>query len=129
MTAKEKRELKEQAKFELTQRLVPCPEGDRHTYLSEVHCLVTTVARSGMSRRIRFFITYLGEGNVGGNLQPVPAIQEITHWVGQVLGNNVNNDGMQITGCGMDMGFAAVHNLSYYLFGTGNDYALKHRWL
>ena len=69
---------------------------------------------------------------------------------------NRKHEGLQMGGCGMDMGFAAVYGLSYALFGKGfectgpncpaNDhsngdrdytphmhsdggYALKHRWL
>lgn len=38
-----------------------------------------------------------------------------------------NRDGIKVGGCGMDMGFHVVYELSGALYGDG--YALKHRWL
>lgn len=36
-------------------------------------------------------------------------------------------EALRVDGCGLDVGFNAVYNLSYLLHGDG--YALKHRWL
>lgn len=38
------------------------------------------------------------------------------------------HEGLGIGGCGMDMGFAIVHELSYALF-SGSGYELSHEWL
>lgn len=40
---------------------------------------------------------------------------------------NDNHEGIGVSGCGMDMGFHIVYNLSYALFKDG--YALKQSWL
>jgi len=40
---------------------------------------------------------------------------------------NHNHEGIKIYGCGMDMGFVLVCQLSYTLFG--NEKSLKQRWL
>ena len=47
----------------------------------------------------------------------------------EVLGRSYdrNREGIKISGCGMDMGFALVYDLAHVLFGNG--YALKHSWL
>ena len=36
-------------------------------------------------------------------------------------------DAIEVGGCGMDMGFHLISNLSRVLYG--DDYAIKHRWL
>ena len=37
------------------------------------------------------------------------------------------HEGVRVSGCGMDMGFAVVYDLAMKLFGDG--YALNHCWL
>ena len=98
-----------------------------------INCILRHVSRSGMSRSISLL-----RGD-----------QDITYYAGLVTGNRIDqkNGGIKISGCGMDMGFALVYNLSYCLFpegfkveGTGRNgdksgwdkdggYALKQRWL
>ena len=113
---------------------------------STVYCLVTHVARSGMSRRMRFFLM---DGGMPSRL---------THLIAMALDYPlVNGSGgnweMRVGGCGMDMGFHVVNSLSYALHGretTGPDaekaaakgyafrptrtqfragYSLTHEWL
>jgi len=94
------------------------------------------VSRSGMNRVIMPFIIRNNEPRYLG-------------WtVAKATGRtyNRNHEGVNVGGCGMDMGFELVYTLSRYLFPEGfkvegrgrngdesgwdNDggYALKHRW-
>jgi hypothetical protein len=111
-----------------------------------VHCVLRHVSASGMSRRIDFYVMHDNE--------PV----YITGHAGLLLGYRVPevSRGMIVGGCGMDMGFSVVYNLSRALFQdnfvcTGercpsNDhvngdrnykphkhsdggYALRHKWI
>ena len=111
-----------------------------------VYTILRHVSRSGMSRVIDLVV--MSEGRP----------QSISGWAAEVVGNRMDRDrwGIKIGGAGMDMGFALVYELSYWLFKEGfecigegcpaNDhnngdrdytphphsdpgYALKHRWL
>lgn len=71
----------------------------------DVYAEVVSVSRSGMSRRIRFFV--INDGR----------IERITH----IINGNykqgkkyVNDDGMSVTGCGMDMVFYTLYNFLGY---------------
>ena len=94
------------------------------------------VARSGMSRHICCYVV-----KDGGMLR-------ITGYVGIAMDyrRNDRTGGVVVTGCGMDMGFHVVNNLSYTLHGTKDvghkptprsankrsyraGYSLTHRWL
>ncbi len=93
-----------------------------------VYTMLGHVSASGMSRNIIPFVIRGGEPvNIGG-------------MVSNIQGRKWNNDGsVTIKGCGMDMGFALVYELSQAIFPDGFDdgaehkpnggYALKHRWL
>lgn len=78
---------------------------------------VTHVARSGMSRRIS---VYLIRDNEPWN---------ISGYVAKALGLRLNRDDLavHVSGCGMDMGFHVVYELSHALFNDG--YAINQRWL
>lgn len=78
-----------------------------------VYTSVRHVSRSGMSRRIRLYITD-GDG-----------IQDITWAVARILGDPMNDQGLSVGGCGMDMCFATVYNLSSALFQDGFDCAVE----
>jgi hypothetical protein len=71
-----------------------------------VYTLVTHVARSGMSRSIKVFVMLDNE--------PV----DITWHTMMLLDLKIdqNNGGVKMGGCGMDMGFALVYDLSRVLF-------------
>ena len=85
---------------------------------------VTSVAKSGMSRKMKFFAVEGGE------------IINVTWHVAIALGDSVQSDRtIRVIGCGMDMGFHMVYNLSRTLYrdiktnGGDSGYALKQRWL
>ena len=93
-----------------------------------VYHSVTHVSRSGMSRSIKFYIIRDG--------QPLSI-----DWLMVASGSGTHdkkNGGIKVHGCGMDMGFNSVYNLSWRLFnGTarhkryGRDagYILSSRWM
>jgi len=108
----------------------------------EVRTILRKVSASGMSRRISLVIARNNE------------IIDITWDAARVMedkvkqgGKYVQDAGMVVQGCGMDMGFHIVYNLGRYLFPDGfavegsgrngdtsghdNDggYALKQRWM
>ncbi|CAB5219936.1 hypothetical protein UFOVP237_37 [uncultured Caudovirales phage] len=99
-----------------------------------VYSVLRHVSASGMSRHIDFYIIK--------NDQPI----YITGSVASLLGlkRAKNGEGLIVTGCGMDMGFATVYSLGLALWPHGTPephgirngepdsdggYALKHRWL
>lgn len=71
-----------------------------------VYTSVTHVARSGMSRSIRLFIIRDG------------APWDISYFAARAMSDKIDqkNGGIRIGGCGMDMGFSLVYNLSRALF-------------
>jgi hypothetical protein len=79
-----------------------------------VQTILRNVSRSGMSRRISCVIARDGE------------VQDITWDVARVTGESVKGRagyvqdvGIAVGGCGMDMGFNLVYNLSRVLFPDG----------
>lgn len=110
-----------------------------------VYTKVTHVSRSGMSRNIQAYVIRDNEP------------QNISGYVGRVLESPVEERrelAVKVGGCGMDMGFHLVHNLSYKVCGeyacigdkcpspdhhnsgecrknkTHKDgYGLRHRWM
>lgn len=94
-------------------RAMSSPEKPIRVYVS-----VGSVAKSGMSRRIKLYLIVEGE------------IIRISHLVAKVLGSNLNDNGVRIDGCGMDMGFAIVEHLEWKLNKVlGTIFKLKHEWL
>ena len=101
-----------------------------------IHTILRHVSRSGMSRSISLFVIKKNER------------LDITYWASRVLEDRIDqkNYGIVTTGCGMDMGFHLVYNLSRRLFPKGfrtpkgywrnepmkhdpdGGYALKHEW-
>jgi hypothetical protein len=87
---------KEESRNELLEILKP---GDT------VFCILRHVSRSGMQREISLFT----EG-----------MRDITYHASIVLQDRIGKrDGIVVGGCGMDMGFALVYNLSRCLFPNG----------
>jgi hypothetical protein len=82
-----------------------------------VGTILRHVSASGMSRDISLY--YKDEN--------------ITYWVAQALGENIRNshgfNAIRYNGCGMDMGFYMVYNLSICLYGLDRGYTLNQRWL
>lgn len=82
----------------------------------QVYTTVHSVAASGMSRKMSLYIVH-DDG-----------IMNITFWVAAVLGLKMDSDHkLTISGCGMDMGWKIVNDLSYRIFNSGK--ALNQRWL
>ena len=75
-----------------------------------VHTILRKVSRSGMLRYIS--VVFLKDGQA----------QDVTFHVARVGGYVIDRDlfALKVTGCGMDMGFHVVYNLSYSLFGKAH---------
>ena len=90
------------------------PKGTRVT------AIVTHVSKSGMSRRIRFFVPAQRQD---GTLH----IAELTHAFAIVNGYTIKDDGngygLNVHGAGMDMRFHVIYNVSLSVYSDG--YALS----
>jgi hypothetical protein len=80
----------------------------------EVKTILRNCSRSGMSRRISLVVAVDGD------------VQDITFHAARAMGENikqgrcyVQDGGLVVSGCGMDMGFHVVYNLSQTLFPDG----------
>jgi hypothetical protein len=98
MTKREQAEV-EQAKEHLRNWLKP---GDT------VYTILRHVSRSGMQREIGLYVVRGDE------------VQWLGGWAATALGYRIGKyDGLVVGGCGMDMGFHLVYNLSRVLFRDG----------
>jgi hypothetical protein len=93
-----------------------------------VYTILRSVSASGMTRHISLVVP--GMDNAGK-----PALFDITYHASKVLGDKLSDKNghrtIKVNGCGMDMGFHLVYNLSTVLF-AGQDragYVLSHRWI
>jgi hypothetical protein len=80
-----------------------------------VYTILDSVSRSGMSRQIRVVVPYTREDSTIDHLHP--------NWsVAKAIGARLakKGDGIVMGGCGMDMGFALVYELSQTLYGGRN---------
>lgn len=90
---------------------------------SVVYTVLRHVSASGMSRRIDLYTIIDNKPRY------------LSGYAAKVLGDRLHKDGgIVVGGCGMDMGFHLVNNLSIALFCPGKyehdgAYALKHEWL
>ncbi len=100
-----------------------------------VYTTLNHVSRSGMQRRIRCHIVHKGQ------------ILDISYWVKTALDETIDDRGIKVDGCGMDMGFHLVYSLGHALRpkgfkvkGTGRNgdtsghdsdggYSLEQRWM
>lgn len=87
-----------------------------------IHTVLRHVSQSGMSRDISLLTTENG------------ALRNITYLAGQAMGEKVKDRNGQwvirVNGCGMDMGFHLVYNLSHSLY-EGSDragYVISQEW-
>lgn len=71
------------------------------------------VSRSGMQRVIQVIKIECSNGE--------PSMSYLGYNIAQALGDTYDRDrdGVKVGGCGMDMGFSLVYNLSHHLFGDG----------
>jgi hypothetical protein len=79
-----------------------------------VHTVLRSVSRSGMSRNIDVYkLTPNADGTVSK--------QWLSYWVSKAIGESFDKktDCLKVSGCGMDMGFHVVYNLSRVLFCDG----------
>jgi len=83
--------------------------------------LCNHVSSSGMTRRIKCYI-------IKDN-----RLLNISYAVSKVMEWPLNDKGLKISGCGMDMGFHVVYSLSSVLFKKESDkdagYSLRHEWI
>ena len=80
---------------------------------STVHVVIRSISHSGMSRTMDFFVIRDNElVYLSGYLSTLLKMRRAT------------NNALRVTGCGMDMAFAVVSDLSRVLFN--DPYALKH---
>lgn len=96
---------------------------------STAYTNVTHESRSGMSRSIEVY-------RVKGS-----EIRDVSHLVAEALGYtfDTRNGGVKMQGCGMDMGFALVYNMSRTIHAKSRSkllknksdtgYLVKQRWL
>lgn len=82
-----------------------------------IYTVLRSVSASGMSRTIDLY--YVKDGQVVRITWSVAKILEATY--------DRKKEALRVQGCGMDVGFDVVYNLSYCLFGDGDS--LGHRWL
>lgn len=94
---------------------------ERHT-LPRAYTVLRHVSSSGMSRRISVIVAYNDDNGAA-------CVRDISYLVARALDMRRNKDdgGIIIGGCGMDMGFALVYDLSQTLYGNG--YTIRHDWL
>lgn len=124
-----------------------------------VYTQLKHVSRSGMQRVIQVVkINCRPETDIDGQASTEPEILYLGYNVAKAIGERYDREreGVKIGGCGMDMGFAVIYELSQALFADGFDcigencpandhsngdrdyaphrhsdpgYALKQRWL
>jgi hypothetical protein len=95
-----------------------------------VYTILRHVSASGMQRRIDLYILEVDEKT--GTARP----RYISGWAAAVLGDKCYpENGIKVNGCGMDMGFSLVYNLSMALYNPGpkydkdKAYSLKQEWM
>ena len=76
---------------------------------------VKSVAKSGMSRKLSFYCVVDGE------------IQRVTYEIALILGLKHEDGALTKKGCGMDMVFAVIYDLSVTLYDE--EYKIKSRSL
>jgi len=82
-----------------------------------VYTVLRSVSASGMSRTLDIYVVINSE------------IVRITWRVAEALDARYDQkrQALRVSGCGMDMGWHCIYNLSHLILGNG--YALKHQWL
>ena len=76
-----------------------------------LHTVLRHVSKSGMTRWIDVYKIENGE------------MRYLSYWASKLLDYPMSDkrEGVKVTGCGMDMGFHLVYNVSRALFGAGYD--------
>lgn len=93
---------------------------------STVYTNVEHVSRSGMLRHISVWGYGRDDaGKIAMDANGEPYCVHPNYSVALALGWSMARDSVKVSGCGMDMCFHLVYNLSHVIHGDG--YALKHR--
>lgn len=71
-----------------------------------IKAIVTHVSRSGMARWMEFY-------SVGEGLDGKESIDRITWQIARIIDAPMNDNGLRMDGCGMDMCFSAISNFNY----------------
>ena len=108
--AKQERLEREEIKQQLKKELKNC---------KTLYTIVDHVSQSGMTRDIRVFLIK--------NNKPLNISYKVARVLNERRGKNKWLAAVRVQGCGMDMGFNTVYNLSHCLFGDG--YKIEQRWL
>lgn len=110
-----------------------------------IYTILRHVSASGMMRTIDVFV--LGSAYTE-EVRPL----RLTYWVAVALGYSMDKkrDGLQVGGCGMDMGYHVAYSIGSVVFGRGKEaqaygyhtgrngvkeaetdggYIVKHEWL
>lgn len=111
--------LKENAKKNLLNWIDGCVKDPNDKPI--VYCVLRKVSSSGMSRIIDLFVINKETGKPSMIGSATARLLQYTYKSTQL------GDGIAVNGCGMDMGFSIVSNLSYALYK--DDYKLEHKWL
>ena len=87
---------------------------------STMYTVIRHVSKSGMSRRIDCYSIHRGELTYLSGY-----IEGITGW------KRHRDGGLIVSGCGMDMGFHIIYNVSAALYGHDNrgGYEISHSWI
>lgn len=83
-----------------------------------IYTILRHCSASGMRRVIDVYVMRDNE--------PLGYSWSVAHAIGATY--NRKHEGVQVNGCGMDMGFHIVYSLSYALGFEGED-RLRHRWI
>lgn len=104
-----------------------------------VYTVLRHCSSSGMSRSVSLFVPF-------SDTDGKPRIRDITWLVARALSEKISpkHRGINVSGCGTDVGFELVYNLGYVLWPAGTPephgrrngepdsnggYALKQQWL
>lgn len=90
-----------------------------------VYTVIRSVARSGMSREISVIIPVRNDNT--GLLSFVHPSYTIAGLLGRSYSEKTGHNAVVCRGCGMDMGFDLVYNLSSVLYGDG--YKIRQEWI
>lgn len=127
MNAAQRKEAERtEAIADLTNDLAACSHYVRHydgKRLPTVYVNITSVSRSGMSRRMRVYV-YMPSTNSSSH--PDGYLANITRTVGKVYRAHVNDNGVRVDGCGMDMRFHLCDYIAHACgIGDGNDIDIR----
>jgi len=86
---------------------------------NKVYCVLKYVSQNGMNRHISFFTIKENEHI------------NLNNYILKLLSYNGSNEYIKVGGCGMDMGFSVVYDLSSKVFKgvERSGYILTHNWV